>query len=198
MADKKPLPWLKKGWTLCLASASPRRRELLSQVGIVPYIFPTSIDESVDAGESPVEYVKRMAVSKARAGLVSGHERILAADTIVVLDGKILGKPRDAEEAGRMLGDLSGREHLVITAIAMTHGSGDEIHSKSVQSRVWFKNTSSAEIAAYVATGEPMDKAGAYGIQGIGAFMIQKVEGSYTGVVGLPMFETLELLSNYN
>jgi septum formation protein len=130
--------------------------------------------------------------------LVSGYETVLGADTVVVLDGEALGKPKSESDAIKMLTRLSGRSHQVFTTIALIRSGSDEIVTRTVETRVWFKKNSSEEIAAYVATKEPMDKAGSYGIQGIGAFMVEKIEGSYTAVVGLPLFETLGLLSNSN
>jgi septum formation protein len=198
MEDKKPLPWLKNGHSICLASASPRRLELLQQAGIEPFVFPTEVDETMEAKELPVQYVERMARTKARAGLQSGYKTVLGADTIVVLDGEIFAKPKSKLDAMAMLGRLSGQKHQVITAIAMIFPNEPEIQSRVITTQVWFKKSTEQEIAAYVATNEPMDKAGSYGIQGIGTFMVEKIEGSYTGVVGLPLFETLELLTNYN
>ena len=198
MEDKKPMPWLKNATPLCLASASPRRLELLQQAGIEPFVHATKVDETVKPSESPHHYVERMAREKAQAGLVSGYETVLGADTVVVLDGEALGKPKSESDAIKMLTRLSGRSHQVFTTIALIRSGSDEIVTRTVETRVWFKKNSSEEIAAYVATKEPMDKAGSYGIQGIGAFMVEKIEGSYTAVVGLPLFETLGLLSNSN
>jgi septum formation protein len=198
MEEKKPLPWLKTGRSLCLASASPRRLELLRQVGMEPVVYPTKVDESLRAGEAPLVYVERMAQSKAKAGLASGEGYILGADTIVVLDGAILGKPKDEADAIEMLSRLSGQGHQVITAVALIRASDGKIQMQTVESQVWFKKNSPQEIAAYVATKEPMDKAGSYGIQGVGAFMVEKIAGSYTAVVGLPLCETLALLTNSN
>lgn len=198
MADKKPLPWLKNSQNLCLASASPRRLELLQQAGIKPTVFSTAVDETHNVGESPNQYVQRMAVAKAQAGAASGLTTILAADTIVVVDGEILGKPKDAMDAEKMLAKLSNRQHQVISAIALQTPNQEQIQTRIVTTKVWFKKISRAEIGAYVATKEPLDKAGSYGIQGFGAFMVEKIEGSYSGVVGLPLHETLQLLTNYN
>ncbi|MBF0447968.1 MAG: septum formation inhibitor Maf [Magnetococcales bacterium] len=198
MEAKKPLPWLKNGRDLCLASASPRRLELLQQVGLAPFVFPVQIDESVSGNESPLDYVQRMAQTKARAGAASGYGWVLAADTVVVIDGRPLGKPTDEAEAAEMLACLSGRQHQVMTAIALLGPTTDVSHSEVVVTDVWFKKITVDEIEAYVATKEPMDKAGSYGIQGVGAFMVEKIEGSYTAVVGLPLCETLALLTNYN
>ncbi|MBF0358831.1 MAG: septum formation inhibitor Maf [Magnetococcales bacterium] len=198
MRDKKPLPWLEADYSLCLASASPRRLELLRQVGIEPFIYPTKVDETVLKKETPKLYAKRMAITKAKAGLQSGYKNILGADTVVVLNGKILGKPKDEQDAINMLTRLSGQKHHVLTAIAMILQNSSTIHSRTVKSDVWFKKNTEAEIAAYVATQEPFDKAGSYAIQGVGSFMVEKIAGSYSGVVGLPLFETLQLLINSN
>jgi septum formation protein len=181
-----------------LASASPRRLELLGQIGIEPFVYLTDVNETVFKKEKPKEYAKRMAIAKAKAGLKSGHDIIIGADTVVVLDSKILGKPIDELDAINMLGRLSGRQHKVITAIAVILPTKDKTLVKEVETKVWFKKISKTEIYKYVATNEPMDKAGAYGIQGIGAFLVKKIEGSYSGVVGLPLFETLQLLTNSN
>ncbi|MBF0455297.1 MAG: septum formation inhibitor Maf [Magnetococcales bacterium] len=192
------MAWLKNGSPLCLASASPRRLELLQQVGIKPFVSPAEIDETIKPGETPRHYVKRMATTKARSTMNQDHARVLAADTIVVLDGVVLGKPFDNQEAEQMLERLSGRPHQVMTAIALFQPQREKIDALVVETAVWFKKVSRAEIQAYVATGEPMDKAGSYGIQGFGAFMVERIDGSYTAVVGLPLFETLSLLTNSN
>ncbi|MBF0193513.1 MAG: septum formation inhibitor Maf [Magnetococcales bacterium] len=198
MTGKKQLFWLKKGRTICLASASPRRLELLVQVGIEPFVYPTDVNETIYKKEKPKKYAKRMAIAKAQAGLKSGHDIILGADTVVVLDGKVLGKPADKRDAINMLSKLSGRQHKVITAIAIISPKTDKILAKEVETKVWFKKVSKSDIRKYVATNEPMDKAGSYGIQGVGAFLVKKIKGSYSGVVGLPLFETLHLLTNSN
>ncbi|MBF0381864.1 MAG: septum formation inhibitor Maf [Magnetococcales bacterium] len=198
MADKKQLLWLKTDPVFCLASASPRRLELLAQVGIEPFVYPTDVDETLQQNEKPKKYARRMATTKARAGIKSGYDIILAADTVVVLDGQILGKPIDKQDAAVMLGRLSGRKHKVITAIALYLAKSDKIFAKEVKTEVWFKKISQRQINEYIATNEPMDKAGAYGIQGVGAALVKKINGSYSGVVGLPLFETLQLLINSN
>jgi septum formation protein len=198
MREKKPLPWLETGYSLCLASASPRRLELLQQVGIEPFVYPTKVDETVLKKESPKLYAKRMARTKAKAGVLSGYKNVLGADTVVVLNGEILGKPKDEQDAINMLTRLSGQKHQVLTAVALILQNSPTIHSRVVKSDVWFKKNTEAEIAAYVATQEPFDKAGSYAIQGVGTFMVKKIAGSYSGVVGLPLFETLQLLTNSN
>lgn len=180
--------------SLVLASASPRRRELLAQVGVACAVHPVDVDERVLPGEAPEAYVRRLALEKARAcQAVAGTDAVfLGADTAVVLDGEILGKPRDFDAARRMLGRLSGREHLVLTAVALVTATREAARTST--SRVAFGDISAAAIAAYWQTGEPADKAGAYGIQGRAAAFVRHVAGSYSGVVGLPLFETVELL----
>ncbi len=187
---------------LYLASRSPRRRELLTQAGIPFRLLDIDVDESVQAGETASAYVERLARSKAEAGVLalrSGHSDpsapVLAADTTVVLDGQILGKPADADEAVAMLMRLSGKEHLVLTGIALF--SAERKLSQVVTTKVRFANFSQQQIKRYVATGEPMDKAGAYGIQGYGGVLVESMTGSYSNVVGLPVRETAELASQF-
>jgi len=184
----------------CLASASPRRRELLAQLGLQPMIVPGEIDESVHAGEQPEVYVRRMATEKARSGrrqMASTNARIpvMAADTTVIIDNKILGKPRNKQDAIRMLKMLSGAEHRVLSAVAMA--GKDDVSVLVNTTRVWFRFLSEAEIEAYWYSGEPKDKAGAYAIQGLGAAFVSSIHGSYSGVMGLPLFETLQLLADH-
>lgn len=172
--------------TLTLASASPRRRELLASLGVAFEVAPADLDERVLPGERPEAYVRRLAAEKARA--VQARRpggSVLGADTEVVLDGRILGKPRDHEEARAMLRALAGRAHEVWTGVALATDEG--IRVEAVRTDVWFRALDDDEIAEYVATGEPMDKAGAYGIQGGAARFVERVEGSYTNVVGLPL-----------
>jgi septum formation protein len=165
-----------------LASASPRRRELLGLLGIVPEIVPADIDESWRDGESPLAHAERLAREKA-AAVQRREALIVAADTIVVVDGDILGKPQDAADAARMLRRLQGRDHLVHTAIAVAYRN--RTASGVETTRVWFRALGEGTIAEYVATGEPMDKAGAYGIQGFGAVIVERIEGDYFTVMGL-------------
>lgn len=174
-----------------LASASPRRRELLAAVGLEPLVRPADVDEAVRPGERPEAYGLRVASEKARAG---AHALpVLAADTVVALDGRSLGKPATPEEAKISLRDLSGRSHAVHTAVALR--VGEVVATRLVTTKVRFRSLPEAEIAAYVATGEPMDKAGAYGIQGRGGALVAEITGSYSNVVGLPLEETLALLA---
>lgn len=178
--------------TLVLASASPRRRELLERLGFRFGVRPAKIDEGKGSGESAHAYVLRLAVEKAR--LVSAEipeAIILGADTAVVLNREILGKPRDATEAVQMLRKLAGRAHTVLTAIAVCGPIED---ATVVSTRVQFRTLLDEEIAWYVKTKEPFDKAGAYAVQGIGSFLVQQIEGSFSNVVGLPLAETLQML----
>lgn len=184
---------------LFLASASPRRRELLAQIAVPCVTQIASIDESPLPAEPAAVYVERLALEKARAGLRALGERadavVLGADTAVVLDGRILGKPADFAESREMLLSLSGRSHQVMTAVALV-GAGRE-SSRVVTSEVSFRTLGEAEIEAYWASGEPCDKAGSYGIQGLAAVFVNRVQGSYSAVVGLPLCETAEMLGQF-
>lgn len=175
---------------LVLASASPRRRALLEQLGIALRIDPAHLDETVRQGEPAEAYVLRLAEEKA-AAVHARHPRatVLAADTSVVLEGAVLGKPSTAEEALAMLRRLCGRTHQVMTAVAVA-GAGSRLVTASVS----FAGAPEAALRWYVSTGEPMDKAGAYAVQGIGGFLVERIEGSHSAVVGLPLVETLALL----
>jgi septum formation protein len=179
-----------------LASASPRRGELLRQIGVAHEARPVDVDESPRTGEAPAQYALRLAQEKARAlwEQVADADRlpVLAADTTVALGEEILGKPADRAEAITMLQRLSGREHQVHTAIALLHAGGAD--SRISTSNVTFRSLSPAEIEWYWHTGEPVDKAGAYAVQGKAAIFIRHLAGSYSGVMGLPLFETWELL----
>ncbi len=180
---------------LVLASASPRRRELLSQLGLRFEVSAADIDETPRQGESAEAYVMRLAREKARTVEARYPGAwALAADTTVVLEGELLGKPRDEAEAREMLGRLSGRVHEVHTGVALA-GPGGAEHATGVRTRVTFRSLSAGEVAWYAATGEPLDKAGSYAIQGKGGFLVASVEGSPTNVIGLPLGETLELLT---
>ncbi|OBS09960.1 Maf family protein [Acidihalobacter prosperus] len=179
---------------LLLASASPRRSALLDQIGVTHRVVPAHVDETHRMGEAAADYVCRLALDKARAGWRQRQDEraALGADTAVVLDGDILGKPADAEEAEAMLARLSGRAHRVCSAVALTDGTREEVRLS--ESEVWFRAIAPAERARYVATGEPLDKAGAYAIQGWAAIFIEHLSGSYSGVMGLPLYETAALL----
>nr|WP_288356665.1 Maf family protein [uncultured Pseudomonas sp.] len=185
--------------TLYLASASPRRRELLAQIGVPFTTHVVPIDETAQPGEAPAAYVERLARAKAQAALATLADRrdavVLGSDTAVVLDGRILGKPVDREDALVTLGALSGREHQVLTAVALVSDSRAE--ARVVTSTVCFKPLDRKQIEAYWTTGEPRDKAGSYGIQGLAAVFVSQMQGSYSAVVGLPLCETAELLAQF-
>lgn len=177
---------------LRLASASPRRRELLASIGVEVEVAPVDIDETPRPGEAPADYVARLARDKAEAGEVGTRLPTLGSDTAVVVDGHILGKPRDRAHAREMLGALSGGWHEVLTAVAVSGPSG--LLEVCVTTRVAMRAIGEAEMAAYWATGEPADKAGGYAIQGHAAIFVERIEGSHSAVVGLPLFETADLL----
>ena len=180
-----------------LASASPRRRELLAQIGVPVQRVQCSVDERPRPDEAPADYVQRVTRDKVGAGvaIAPAGAVVLAADTAVVLDDAILGKPVDQQHAQAMLRSLSGRQHQVLTAVAVARGS--DIRLQLVATKVRFRPLSDAEILAYWQTGEPADKAGAYGIQGLGAVFVEHIEGSYSAVVGLPLAETALLLGEF-
>lgn len=183
---------------LYLASASPRRHELLQQLGVECRVRPANVDETSLPGEAPGDYVRRVAIDKARAVAASTGEPaalVLAADTAVVHDREIFGKPTDRADALRMLTALSGSAHEVYSGVAVIR-DGDCRAAVSC-SVVRFRPLSQAEAEAYWATGEPADKAGAYAIQGRGAMFVESLEGSYSGVVGLPLFETARMLEGF-
>ncbi|MCU7851295.1 MAG: Maf-like protein [Candidatus Thiodiazotropha sp. (ex Monitilora ramsayi)] len=179
-----------------LASRSPRRRELLLQIGVPHKWLDIEVDESPRDGESPSDYVQRVSQDKAVAGLnarkAGEYLPVLAADTCVVIDGRMLGKPRDRDEGIWMLQQLSGRTHEVYTAVALDNG---QLETRLSLSQVSFRPITPVEIAQYWERGEPADKAGGYAIQGLAAMFINNLRGSYSGVMGLPLFETAELLS---
>lgn len=180
-----------------LASRSPRRRELLTQLGLRFAVTDPVVDEVPEAAEAPADYVRRVARDKAGAGLrqiaAHGHLPVLGADTSVILDGRILGKPTHPDEALEMLAALSGRSHRVLSAVAVA--AAGTVTDALSESTVHFRVLSAAERRAYVDQGEPLDKAGAYAIQGLGAVFVERLEGSYSGVMGLPLFETARLLA---
>ncbi len=180
-----------------LASRSPRRRDLLDQLGVGFQILDLQIDESTPAGETPDALVQRLATVKAEVGRgllgEGGAKLVLGADTIVVLDNAVLGKPRDPADACDMLMRLSARCHRVLSAVALASAGGTG--TRLSESRVCFRQLSRQECEAYAATREPLDKAGGYGIQGRAAAFVSELRGSYSGVVGLPLYETAELLS---
>ena len=179
-----------------LASASPRRRELLRMIGIAHEVMPADIDESYLPGEPPVAHAERLAREKGTV-IAARHAEsvVISADTIVVIDDQVLGKPRDAAEATRMLRRLSGRTHAVFTAVAVArHG---RVESGVEPVTVTFRELSDDDIAAYIATGEPMDKAGAYGIQGYGATIVERIDGDFFAVMGLALGRMIALLRRH-
>lgn len=178
---------------IVLASASPRRRELLALIRIPHEVRPADIDESVRDGEVPAAYTERLAREKATAIAASEPGAlIIAADTTVVIDGEVLGKPADRDDAARMLRILGGRTNTVYTAVAVARD--DRIESDLEVVTVTFRPLADDEIDSYIATGEPMDKAGAYGIQGYGATIVERIDGDYFAVMGLPLLRTVRLM----
>ena len=189
------------GPDLYLASQSPRRRELLTQIGVRHQVINATIPEQPQANETALDYVQRLACEKAAAGYAQLLQQnlplapVLGADTLGLLDGQILEKPRDQAHAQQMLRQLSGRTHQVITAVALHSATQQSLRVSTTD--VTFRALSDAEIAAYWASGEPQDKAGSYGIQGLGAVFVKELRGSYSGVVGLSIEATLELLQEF-
>ena len=183
---------------LYLASKSPRRAEILQNLAYTFTVIAPDIDESVKPHEPPHAYVLRLCAEKAQAGIhllgadLASQSIILAADTTVCVDDDILGKPDNTEHAVAILQSLEGRSHVVHTGVAVA--ANGEIKTAISTTRVWMRSLTDDEINAYVATGEPMDKAGSYGIQGLGGAFVARIDGSYTGVMGLPVFETIKLL----
>ena len=192
MSDKRSTPMV----DLILASASPRRAKFLQQFGISFSVVPAEVDESVTPAESPNDYVRRIALYKAETVSVrcTRSVPVLAADTVVAIDDIILGKPSGIEDAQQMLARLSGRWHEVYSGVAIMHRAATVI---SVRTRVKFRTIATGEVERYWASGEPHDKAGGYGIQGIGGAFVERIDGSYSNVVGLPLTESLALLSEY-
>ena len=185
-----------------LASTSPRRRELLQQIGVVFDQISAPVEEKIAASETPLDYVQRLALDKANAGLAEVQRLglklapVLGADTLGILGNQLLEKPHDEKDAAVMLRSLSGQTHQVITALALTDGHKTETALSITQ--VNFRHLSDEEIAAYWQTGEPRDKAGGYAIQGLGAVFVQSIQGSYSNVVGLPLETCCELLKRFN
>ncbi|WP_211185327.1 Maf family protein [Thalassotalea algicola] len=182
---------------LILASQSPRRKSLLTQLGYQFSCQPANIDECVLANESPHDYVERLAKEKAQcvASCAGEESVVLGSDTTVVVNGEILGKPADFDDFSRMMASISGTSHQVLTGIAAV--SRNKVLSSVIQTNVFFKQLSSNEIEHYWQSGEPQDKAGGYGIQGIGGQFVIEIQGSYSAVVGLPMYETVALLAHF-
>lgn len=185
-------------YDLTLASASPRRAEILAQIGVNFRASPAEIDETPKSNESAVDYVQRMALEKVNRVLKteSYSKPVLGSDTTVVFDSIILGKPQDADDATRILSMLSGSTHQVLTAVVVSDGT--ECQSLLSKTEVRFRTISIKECQTYWQTGEPQDKAGAYAIQGYGAVFVESIRGSYSGVVGLPIAETTQLLQQFN
>ena len=183
---------------IILASNSPRRKDLLRQIGLDFSIAPVDVDERVLPNEAPEGYAVRVALDKARlAASLAGAGIVIAADTIVVVDDEILGKPADASDAERMLKILSGKAHRVITGLAVMDAATGRTLTRTSITRVWFRRLAQQEIKSYVATGEPLDKAGAYGIQERGALLVDKIDGCYFNVVGLPLSLLGKLLRDF-
>ena len=178
-----------------LASASPRRRDLLNLIGVAHEVRPADADESYSAGEDPAAHAERLARAKAAIIAAGAHESlVIGADTIVVIDGQVLGKPRDREDAARMLRLLRGRTHIVMTAVAVAFQG--RLLSDVEKVSVTFRDLTDDEIEAYIATNEPMDKAGAYGIQGYGATIVKRIEGDYFAVMGLSLVRMVALAAD--
>jgi len=183
---------------IILASASPRRRELLRQVGLSFKAAPAPVDERVLDGERPETYAARVAAEKAHAAAKKFSSGIIiAADTVVAIDSVILGKPADAADAERMLGMLSGKMHRVITGLAVMDAGTGKMLTRTARTKVWFRSLSREQIASYVKGGEPLDKAGAYGIQGKGSLLVERIDGCYFNVVGLPLVLLSEMLNEF-
>jgi len=182
---------------IILASSSPRRKELLERLGLRFEVIPSLIDEIPLRDESPEDFALRASTEKALSVSKSldSDSVVIGADTIVVIGGEILGKPKDEEEATIMLEKIAGREHRVITGFSIVKPEAEILYRNLVESRVKIKTLAPCEIEGYIKTGEPMDKAGAYGAQGIGAFMIEEIHGSYTNVVGLPIAQVIDVLT---
>jgi len=178
-----------------LASASPRRIELLNLLGLRFEVMPSNVDEKFMKGETPRDHVLRLSEEKARmASALHPEAWVMGADTIVIINGNVLGKPRTPEEAKEMLGKLSGRIHTVFTGFTVARKSADIIIRNAVESSVLFREVPEDEMAWYIRTQEPYDKAGGYAVQGMGAFFIKKIHGSYTNVMGLPLCEVVDVL----
>lgn len=179
---------------MVLASGSPRRAELLRRIGLDPVVRPADVDETPLPGETAIGLVTRLARAKAEASRADPHEVVVAADTVVVLGDEVLGKPRSPEDAAAMLEALSGRTHHVLTGVQVLRGDRDAAAIEETSVR--FRTLSPAEMAAYVTTGEPLDKAGAYGIQGAGGMFVESITGSDSNVIGLPLATLVRLVAD--
>ena len=182
---------------IVLASASPRRRDMLRSAGVKFSVIPADVDESPLSGESALSLVERLAVKKARAVIDSSSIVVLAADTVVVLDDEILGKPVDMDDARRMIESLSGRRHLVMTGVCIYAPATGIVKSWVTTTHVEFNELTDAEVTQYLRNASPLDKAGAYAIQEHGDLLVKSVDGSYDNVVGLPLREVLEALNEF-
>jgi septum formation protein len=183
---------------IVLASSSPRRSELLLNMGLKFSVDLSEIREEQHAGLKPAELAKMLSLNKARAAAARhAGSIIIAADTIGVLDGRILGKPLDASHARKMLAQMSGRCHRVITGFTVIDSATGKTVSRTVETKVYFRKLSRAEIVRYVETGEPLDKAGAYAIQGLGALLVERIEGDYNNVIGLPLTALVQVLRSF-
>ena len=180
-----------------LASASPRRVELLKRLGLLVEVMPSGVDESFESGETPEEHVLRLSRHKSEGiSSLNPEAWVLGADTIVIIKGEVLGKPGTPEEARKMLGKLSGQEHLVYTGFTIRRREDDRMASRAIISSVILKDLSDQEMAWYANSPEPYDKAGGYAVQGLGAFFIREIRGSYTNVMGLPLCEVVDTLKD--
>ena len=180
---------------IILASKSPRRQQLLRQLGVEFTIQTADIDETMFPGRKPKDEVARVSALKARAVVCAPDDLVISADTIVVVDDMILGKPKNEADASKMLRLLSGRSHTVMTGLSVRRG--DTVRTEVIQTSVWFRDLTNDEIARYIATGEPMDKAGAYGIQGLAGLFVERLDGDYFSVMGLPMCRLGEMLRSF-
>lgn len=187
----------KKESNLFLASASPRRREILAEGGIAHKVLPADVDEAVFEGMEPRLMVQLLAAAKAAAAAGKCEGLVLGADTVVVLSGKVMGKPKDGEEAFSMLSALSGKTHSVYTGVCILRTEDGRLKTHLEETKVTFRSLSETEIRAYIETGEPMDKAGAYGIQGLGGKLVEKTEGDFLNVVGLPLEAVKRLIREF-
>jgi len=196
LVNPRVMKWMDKH-RLVLASRSPRRRQLLTQMGLDLEILPANVDETMAPGVSPAAYVKTLAEKKAVAVMQQRQQAwVLGADTIVVKDGDVLNKPRDTEEAVSMLEQLSGKTHSVFTGYAAGRHAEGILASRAVETQVTFRALTRQEILWYTGTREPYDKAGGYAVQGLGAFMVKEIRGSWSNVVGLPVCEVIQTLTS--